>query len=412
MVFMARRAGSWSESVSWPGAGAPSARAPVPIQATTRTPSGDCRNSWRRNRAPGGSGDLDRAVQEGSLTAAARRLFLTQRPVSARLRRLEREVGEPLLRRSGRGVRPHRGRDVPVRPRSLPAGGGCGGSGARRPGRATGRKTRRGRDRPGGYLPPAVGSPPRAADVPQLELAIHVEGTAPLLRLLAAGQIELAVATLPVPEGRHAKRPSSTGSAVVVAPPRHPLAGRKRWSPRGWPTRSWISHKAESVTGSWWTVVFSRAGLAPPDRHGDLQSGGDQEAGAGAGWPGGCSLVAAWRREVAEGEGWRSSERAASGSNALSGLIVRRGDPPGRAPLPFRALSGCDVAGCVAAWEVPPVGHTMLTCGRWSPRAYPSRQFLPMLLAWLPQDSPDRPPAEAVLVPLRSPRTRHSRTAR
>jgi len=49
---------------------------------------------------------LVEAVREGSLTAAARKLFLTQPAISTRLRRLEAEVGEPLLRRSGAGVTP------------------------------------------------------------------------------------------------------------------------------------------------------------------------------------------------------------------------------------------------------------------------------------------------------------------
>ncbi|MCA1220820.1 LysR family transcriptional regulator [Streptomyces sp. 8L] len=45
-------------------------------------------------------------AEEGSFTAAAQRLFLTQSAVSQQVAALERELGTPLLRRLARGVRP------------------------------------------------------------------------------------------------------------------------------------------------------------------------------------------------------------------------------------------------------------------------------------------------------------------
>lgn len=45
-------------------------------------------------------------VEEGTVTAAAARLHVAQPGVSAQLRQLERELGEPLLTRTARGVRP------------------------------------------------------------------------------------------------------------------------------------------------------------------------------------------------------------------------------------------------------------------------------------------------------------------
>src|SRR5579885_2642752 len=45
-------------------------------------------------------------VDEASFTRAAERLHVTQPGVSAQLRQLERELGQPLLDRSGRAVRP------------------------------------------------------------------------------------------------------------------------------------------------------------------------------------------------------------------------------------------------------------------------------------------------------------------
>jgi DNA-binding transcriptional LysR family regulator len=45
-------------------------------------------------------------AEEGTVTAAAERLHVAQPGVSAQLRQLERELGEPLLTRSARGVEP------------------------------------------------------------------------------------------------------------------------------------------------------------------------------------------------------------------------------------------------------------------------------------------------------------------
>ena len=46
------------------------------------------------------------AVEEGSISGAARRMYLTQPSVSSRLAELEREAGVPLLTRTRRGVSP------------------------------------------------------------------------------------------------------------------------------------------------------------------------------------------------------------------------------------------------------------------------------------------------------------------
>ena len=46
------------------------------------------------------------AVEEGSISAAARKLFLTQPPVTAQIQALEKELGCPLLLRGARAVRP------------------------------------------------------------------------------------------------------------------------------------------------------------------------------------------------------------------------------------------------------------------------------------------------------------------
>jgi DNA-binding transcriptional LysR family regulator len=202
------------------------------------------------------------AVQEGSLTAAAARLYITQPAVSARLRRLEREVGEPLLRRSGRGVRPTAagaliyGRAVALLEdvRRLEE-------------EVAGKGPLRGRLDVGStdliaiyHLPLALRRFRRLH--PQVELAIHVDGTAPLLKMLDAGQVELALTTLPVPEGRFDVVELYRDPLVVLVPPGHALAGRKLVSPSRLAQQVWISHKAESVTRQLVDGFFTANGLS------------------------------------------------------------------------------------------------------------------------------------------------------
>ena len=49
---------------------------------------------------------LKAVVEEGTVLAAADRLGLTPSAVSQQLARLQREVGQPVLVRQGRGLRP------------------------------------------------------------------------------------------------------------------------------------------------------------------------------------------------------------------------------------------------------------------------------------------------------------------
>lgn len=277
---------------------------------------------------------LTAAVQEGSLTAAARRLFITQPAASARLRRLEREVGEPLLRRSGQGVRPTAaGSFLYARAVALLEEVRRLGQELVRDGPVAGRLNVGATDLVAIYHLPSVLRRIRRLH-PHLELAIQVEGTVPLLRLLQAGQVELAVATLPVPEARLEMAPLYRDPLVVLAPPDHPLAGRTRVDPARLANETWISHKAESVTRQLVDGFFSSQGLrlqiemeiSNPEAIKKLV-----QARLGLAVLPWCSI----RREVAE------SRLAVIGVRGfrlerLSGLITRRGDPPGRAAAVFQ----------------------------------------------------------------------------
>lgn len=275
------------------------------------------------------------AVREGSVTAAGRKLFLTQPAVSARLRRLERDAGEPLLRRMAHGVRP-----TPVGERL-----------AERAGRLLDELQEIGRSTGGAgpltgqlalgatdlvaihYLPPVLRR--FRAKHSAVDVILRVEGTEPLVALLAAGEIELALGTLPVAESWIESVALFNDPLVIVAPTTHALAG-KRLLPRAVAAEPWISHKADSVTRRQVESFFASHGLrlrvameiSNPEVIVRLV-----EARLGlAALP-----LRAVRRELREG---RLAVLAVQGfrMERSSGLLVRSGGTPGRAAAAFRSL--------------------------------------------------------------------------
>lgn len=200
------------------------------------------------------------AVQEGSLSAAARRLSVTQPAVSGRLRRLERDLGEPLLRRSGRGVSPTAtgtllyARCLPLLEEIRRLEGELKTEGALR-----GRLAIGATDLAAIYHLPG---PLRALRKrhPALEVAIHVEGTAALLRLLDEGRIEAALVTLPIPGGRFDTTLLWEDPIVLVAGAGHPLAGKRRVPAPALSGEAWINHKRDSVTRQQVEAFFASHG--------------------------------------------------------------------------------------------------------------------------------------------------------
>lgn len=188
------------------------------------------------------------AVRLGSLSAAARRLFLTQPAVSARLKRLEREVGEPLLVRSGSGMRPTAaGAHLATRAEQLLLEVRRLEEESRPHAPLAGRLVLGATDLVAvQHLPPLLRRFRRRH--PACELAVRVEGTEPLVRLLLGGEIELALGTLPSGEATVEETPLFQDQLVLVAPPGHPRAGGRPVRPEALAGETWISHKPESVT--------------------------------------------------------------------------------------------------------------------------------------------------------------------
>jgi DNA-binding transcriptional LysR family regulator len=188
------------------------------------------------------------AVEHGSLSEAARRLYVSQPAVSVRLRRLESAAGETLLHRSGRGVRPtpagthlyerarplldawrqlsqELGQDTPLRGRLAI---GCTDLVAAH------------------HLPSALRRLRKRHG--RLDVTVQVDGTAPLLALLDGAEVELAIATLPVTERRYRSAAVFHDPLVVVGPPRHRFSGPKVVRAAAVAEEPWILHKSHSVS--------------------------------------------------------------------------------------------------------------------------------------------------------------------
>jgi len=142
------------------------------------------------------------AVEEGSLSAAARRRHLTQPAVSLQMKALEEELGTRVLHRQGRGVTPTEAGDALVaRAREI-----LGAVHAARAEVAAVAGVERGTLRLGvtdaaatEILPLAFAAYHRRH--PGIELRVDVQPTAGVVAELLAGRLDLGVGTLPEEDG-------------------------------------------------------------------------------------------------------------------------------------------------------------------------------------------------------------------
>ncbi|GAA1831489.1 LysR substrate-binding domain-containing protein [Pseudonocardia ailaonensis] len=159
-------------------------------------------------------------VEEGTVTAAAERLHVAQPGVSAQLRQLERELGEPLLSRTSRGVTPTAA-GAAVLPYARAALAAA--EGARL---AVDELKGLVRGRVGVGMAPSLA----ATDLPELlagfraahpdvEISLREGTSGELLHLLAAGELDLVWAGLagPVPEGIGTRLVTDQALVVVGA---------------------------------------------------------------------------------------------------------------------------------------------------------------------------------------------------
>lgn len=203
------------------------------------------------------------AVQLGSMTAAARALSRTQPAVTIQIQGLEREVGDRLLIREARGVRPTKvGEILYVRAQAilreaedlmaeLKAVGSVQ-HGAIRVGATDVMAIN--------YLPPVLQKFRKR--YPGIKTAIDVEGSQNLATRVQNGDLDLALVTLPLEHPDLVGELLHREQIIFVAPPGHHLCGR-RLALRDLADEPIIHHKRDSVTRAEVGAVFRVQGLEP-----------------------------------------------------------------------------------------------------------------------------------------------------
>ncbi len=201
----------------------------------------------------------------GSITAAARDHFVTQPAVSIQLRKLQDELGTVLFEIHGRAVRFTRAGEIVLEY-------------ARRISELDGELhreladlegLRRGRialgtiDAASIYVLPDVYSRFQHR-YPGIDMHLEIAATAPLLRKLRGGGIDCLVGTLPVDESDDLEIfPIYNESLVVIAPPDHPLARRRRITVGDLARHDFISFHEESITRGIIERVLVEKGVTP-----------------------------------------------------------------------------------------------------------------------------------------------------
>lgn len=98
---------------------------------------------------------------------------------------------------------------------------------------------------------------------PELEFCVSTGNTPDMVAALLANEIDLAVATLPVPRPRLAVVATCSGPLVAIAPPGHPFAKAGAATPRALAAESLILYESGSATRAVVDRWFQRAHLRP-----------------------------------------------------------------------------------------------------------------------------------------------------
>lgn len=199
----------------------------------------------------------------GSFTAAAAALGITQPSISDRMRRLEQRLGEPAFERHGRGVRLTASGEAirPLAERALAIAQETGQlfAGLSRFDRGVVRGAAS--TTIAGYvLPDAIARLIRAR--PAVEVDIRVGNTADVASAVERGDVAWALVEGPVDEARFAVRRFRDDELVLIVPPRHAWARRKRAVPAAaLADEAFIAREIGSGTGAVVDRALSRAGV-------------------------------------------------------------------------------------------------------------------------------------------------------
>ena len=212
--------------------------------------------------------DLDLLVilaviaRERSFTRAAALLGVSQPSVSARIRRLEERLGEPVFERLGRGVRltPTGEALRPAAERALAlaheaddlwTGLGAHSRGFVRLAAST---------TIAGYVLPAAVARFRRQH-PDVDLEIQVGNTAHVSADVEAGELAWGLVEGPVDTTRLAARTFLDDEMILVVPARHPWARRRQIEPKELETDEFLAREAGSGTGAIYEAVLAAEGV-------------------------------------------------------------------------------------------------------------------------------------------------------
>jgi DNA-binding transcriptional LysR family regulator len=204
-------------------------------------------------------------VREGSFSGAARSLHLAQPSVSARLKRLEEELGQRLLERRGRRTRltPAGEHLFPLAEDLVRSADDLGRAALDFASLKRGRLDVGTTDLASIHVLPAVYR--RFLRLHRdVDLSVRIEGTEPLMEALRAGRIELAVANLPAEGEDLAASVIDRDDLLLILPARHPLGPRKRLRLEDLGRIPMITFEARSVTRRQVDRAFAARGVVPP----------------------------------------------------------------------------------------------------------------------------------------------------
>ncbi|GAA1376960.1 LysR family transcriptional regulator [Streptomyces beijiangensis] len=216
---------------------------------------------------------LDAVARHGSVSGAAEGLHVTTSAVSQQLTKLEREAGQPLLAKNGRGVRltdagrllaDHAARilsQVEIAQSDLEAQRGRVVGDLRLAAFPTGAR---------GLFPSALSA--LRAEHPQLRVSSQEMEGEDAVRAVVRGDLDVAVVIdwynkpTPMPEGM-AKRALLDDFADVALPADHPLAGRAEVDLEDFAEDEWITWPEGEFCWEWLMFTLGGKGIEPRVAH-------------------------------------------------------------------------------------------------------------------------------------------------
>ncbi|WP_329114101.1 LysR family transcriptional regulator [Streptomyces sp. NBC_01465] len=216
---------------------------------------------------------LDAVARHGSVSGAAEGLHVTTSAVSQQLTKLEREAGQPLLAKNGRGVRltdagrllaDHAARilsQVEIAQADLEAQRGRVVGDLRLAAFPTGAR---------GLFPAALAA--LRAEHPQLRVSSQEMEGDDSVRAVVRGDLDVAVVIdwynkpTPMPEGM-AKRALLDDLADVAMPAGHPLAGRAEVDLEDFADDEWITWPEGEFCWEWLMFTLGGKGIEPKVAH-------------------------------------------------------------------------------------------------------------------------------------------------